>query len=180
MGSPRVLPEGLQGTGNSATQITDATGCLSGTKSLPEHKQGQLLLQSGSQRQSRWDPALGVNPTLYPILGSTAGTWHCCGVGADPCACPQAGTAWWGAPGLISRAFQGNTWCCSPRLAHALTSPPNLSGRPQVSHLAPDLLLVILGRLEGGNTRFSETNPRRGRMFVQPCTSVCLEGWEGR
>lgn len=106
-----------------ATLVTGAIGCLSGTKSLPQHKQGQLLLQSGSQRQSCSVLVLGANPTLYSILGGTAGTWHCCALGADPCACPQAGTAQWGVPALISRAFQGGVWCCSLSLAHTSTSP---------------------------------------------------------
>lgn len=56
-------------------------------------------------------------------MGGTAGTWHHCAVGADPCAHPQAGRAWWGEPALISRAVQGSMWGCSLKLAHALTSP---------------------------------------------------------
>lgn len=43
-----------------------------------------------------------------------------------------------------------------------------------------DLLLVILGGLEGAKTFSSETNSKRGWTFVLPCASLCVEEWERR
>lgn len=83
-----------------------------------------------------------------------------------------------GTAGPYLQGFPG--WCVvmQPETRSHSDLSPNLSDHPQVNPLPPDLLLVLLGGLEGAKTHSSETNPKRGWMFALHCASVCVEGWE--
>lgn len=161
-----------QGTASSATLVICAIGSLLGTKSLTQHKQGQLLSQSGSQRQSCWDPALGVNPTLYPILRGYSRCLAPLCPGCHPQCLSPGRDSPGGSDSPYLQVFPGQHMVMQPEAHSCSDLSPNLSDCPQVNPLLPDSLLVIRGGLEGAKTHSSETNPKRG-------VHVCLALYVG-
>lgn len=150
-----VLLEGLAGhwqlghLGNFYHQM------LVRTKSSVQCKQGQSLLQSGSQRQSCPDPVLGASTTFQPIWGSATGTG-------------QGQTETRGSPHL--QDFPGQRTVLQPEARSHTDLATNLLNLIQVNPLPLGLLLDILGGMEGARTHSSE-KLKEGRAV---CPALCI------